>query len=98
MRVKAITTALLVTGLLMLVLWPKFVGPTPATDAPRAAKRQYLRYAAFYVSGILVCIFGAAVGAVFVARQMRNEYREQAKENLNELLEGTLKDHGKSDS
>ncbi|MCB8933612.1 MAG: hypothetical protein H6534_09235 [Chthonomonadaceae bacterium] len=94
MRVKLVTTALLVFGIVLLVGWPWIVGAKPAATAPEQERLRYLlRYGIYFVT-LLLTFFSTAVGAVLVARQARRQLKEEAMENFHSLLEGTLKDHG----
>lgn len=97
MRVKTVTTALLVFGIALLVGWPWIVGPKPPVNAPDAERLRYLLRYGLYFTVLLLTFFSTAVGAMLAARATRRQLREEAMENLHELIEGTLEDHGRKD-
>jgi len=64
-----------------------------ARERRRALARWTLRYAIYFL--VMLTTFAAtAICAALVARQARAEYRKEAVDNLRELIEGTLEDHG----
>lgn len=109
MRLKATVTGLVVFGLLLLALWPWLLGNPPVrpsglesgkttSEQSRQFKERQVRYltrSAVYISLLLLTFFGATVGAWLLVRQARKEYALRTADNLRELIEGTLKDHGK---
>lgn len=91
MRLKIATTASFITGLIMLTLWPVVVGTKP--EGRGVELRHYaLRYG-YYLLALLFVFILTCVLALFLLRKQREEFRAEAKENLRELIEGTLKDH-----
>ena len=90
MRLKILTTALVIFGLALMVMWPAFIGKQPVE---REELARWLLRASFYVMTILVSLVGAAIGAVVLSRRAREEYRAQADANMRDLIEGTLSDH-----
>lgn len=98
MRLKVLTTTAFVFGLLCLLLWPLLLGPRPGPGASRQDLARYgLRFLTYY--GVTSAAFVAtAVFAVLLARQTRREYLERTRENLQDLIEGTLRDHGRKDA
>jgi len=110
MRLSATVTGLVLFGVLLLVLWPWLLGnppdrridtrpggPTAAQQARLLKEKQvrYLTRSAIYISLLMVTFFSATVCAWLLVRQARREYALRTAENLRELIEGTLKDHGK---
>lgn len=94
MRLKVTTTAFLILGLLLLAGWPWIVGQQPPKGDLQAT-REYAARFGIYIIMILLVWFTTALLAVIVARRARKELREEAMQNLQELLEESLKDHGK---
>ncbi|MCX7800373.1 MAG: hypothetical protein N2109_08545 [Fimbriimonadales bacterium] len=95
------TTAVFAFGVLLALGWPWLVGPQPQREAPRRERARYAARFATYVSA-LIAVFGTSgILAILTVRQERARYRREARENLREFLEGTLRDHargsGKSD-
>jgi hypothetical protein len=93
MRLKILTTAFLIFGLALLLSWPWTVGKKPPAGSPRGELLVYARRIFYYTGGTIIVFSLTAVFAVLWARQTRRELSEEAKRNINELLEGTLKDH-----
>lgn len=90
MRLKVLTTAFVVFGLLLMVLYPWLLGPKPHTRHEfQAFAIRYL----IYVSAIVIALIGAGVCSVLILRRAREEYRQAKEELLKQLLEATLKDH-----
>lgn len=95
MWLKIATTASFVTGLLMLALWPWIVGTKP--EGGDELKQYALRYGWYLLATLFVFVLTCALSLLLLRRQ-REEFRKEAKENLRELIEGTLKDHERKDS
>lgn len=91
---KLLTTSCVVTGLLLLVIWPFALKP-PAADAGRQALAEHgVRNLAYFG---LVCFvwLGAASSAVWLAKLQLKQFKEMESENLKSLIEGSLRDHQK---
>ncbi|MFY9235513.1 MAG: hypothetical protein WAO58_13760 [Fimbriimonadaceae bacterium] len=95
MRLKIATTALFIAGVVLLIAWPWFVGEQPPAGASQRARAEYVLRMGLYFIATLLTFFTAAVCAFFVARRTRKELREEAMNNVKELIEGTLHDHKK---
>ena len=95
MFLKVGTTASVATGIILVLLWPLLVGPKPTPDgtAMLAELRDYAQRVVAYISVTMAVWLIAAGFAVFLARHMRRQYREEAMQNLQELIEGALADH-----
>ncbi len=93
MRLKILTTGSLLLGVALLFAWPFLIGPRPPKTAPKLELAHYAeKYLIFF--GITAIVFVmTAFFAWLLARQMRVQYLEQTKENLESLVEGTLQDH-----
>lgn len=95
MRLKLVTTILLVLGLAMLMAWPLLWGGRPGPDAPKKELAEFsLRFLLYFAATALVFL-ATAVCALLLVRRAREEYAEQAGKNLRGLIEGTLRDHGR---
>ncbi len=93
MRLKIVTTTLLVLGLALLVAWPWIVGRQPPAEAPRPELARFAVRLMVYLGATILVFATTAALALLVARQTRIKYREEARRNLKDLIEGTLKDH-----
>jgi hypothetical protein len=89
-RLKILTTALVIFALGLMVSWSFIIGEKPTE---KEALAQWAVRLGFYVMTILISFVGAAIGAVVLSRRAREEYRAQAEANMRELIEGTLSDH-----
>lgn len=99
MRLKVATTAGLIFGLMLLAAWPWLIGPMPkASEVGRRAVQEYAVRFGIYIIVVLLVWASTAVMAIMVARRAREAYREEAMDNLQNLLEETLRDHGKPPS
>ncbi|MBX3117800.1 MAG: hypothetical protein KF784_01960 [Fimbriimonadaceae bacterium] len=96
MWLKIATTISFVTGLLMLALWPWVVGAKPEGTGDEL-KRYALRYGYYLLAVLFVFVLTCAL-SLWLLRRQRAQFREEAKENLKELIEGTLKDHERKDA
>lgn len=95
MRLKVLTTTLVVFGLLLLLAWPIAVGPRPAPNAPRRLKTEWGQRVLVYFGVTSGTWLATAASALLLARQARRQYLNQESHNLKSLIEGTLRDHGK---
>jgi len=82
-----------VFGIILMVGWPYIVGPRPVPDAGTQALAAYGQRLMIYFL-VTVCTWVAvAVLALLIFRQTRDEFLAEERENLQKLIEGTLKDH-----
>lgn len=95
MRLKTLTTTLLVAGVLLMLGWPVFVGAKPAPTTPKKVIARWGVRSLVYFGVTSGVWLSAAVSALLLARQTRREFLLKEKENLQALIEGTLRDHGK---
>lgn len=95
MRLKVLTTALIIFGVVLMLCWPLIVGERPPADAGAqvlAAFGQRLMTYFLITVGVWITV---AVLAIVIARQTREQFLADERENLNKLIEGTLHDHNK---
>lgn len=97
MRLKHVTTALLVLGIALLLAWQPVVGPQPSASEPERAKLVHVLRMGVYFLAVIVTFFLAGLSAYLLARRTRQQYRQEARQNLNDLIEASLHDHRKSD-
>ncbi len=96
MRLKSVTTVLLVAGLLFLLAWPVVVGhkPQPHTDAYRD---WVVRFATYVMLSVLIWV-SVALSALFTVRGIRKQLARERAENLRALLEASSSDHAQNDT
>ncbi len=95
MRLKTITTGLLIFGVILLLgLIPLFAA-NPGTEASFEAKRVYAIQFGVYSMVIFAVAIAVIVCAMFVLRQTSKDLKEQAKLNMQIFVEGSLNDHKK---
>ncbi len=97
MRLKVLTTACLVTALVLMLFFPLLMTTRPGPSQPRLARRAFAVKCLSYIGLTIVVVAGAGAGSLLVMRQVRREYREQAMRNIKEMVEGTLTDHQNRD-
>ncbi len=98
MRLKIATSASMITGLVLLAMWPFIMGARPSSDAPKRAIQEYAARAMACFGVLLIVFFVTIVLAWFVLRQTRREFVLKTSENLENLIEATLEDHAKERS
>ena len=93
MRLKVVTTAFVVIGLLLLIGWPFFLGERPGDEATRLARAEFASRLLIYFAVTCFVWLSAAFCAVMLMRQTRKEFLEEERDNVKELIEGMRKDH-----
>lgn len=92
MRLKVLTTISVLTSIAMLVAWPWMIGPQPEA---RKERLEWILKASQYFVVLLLVLFLTVVLAWLLARKQREEYQKEKLANLQDLIEGTLRDHGR---
>lgn len=95
MRLKIVTTGLLIAGFLFLLLGPLLLTYRPASGASQEEFASFGLMLLTYFTVTALTFLATAVCALMLVRRTKEEYREQASKNLRGLIEGTLKDHGR---
>jgi multisubunit Na+/H+ antiporter MnhC subunit len=89
---KRLIGVLIALGILVMVGWPLIVGAPPPKGSPRSAYRPYVVKGLAIAGTLTVIVVGAGVGAFFLIRRTRDEYRQESMRNLRTLIEGTRED------
>lgn len=92
MLLRAATTFFMVLGLFLAFAFPWLVGAKPHTHAELA---HYSVRFGVYVMSLLGCFIAACICALILVRKVRESYREETRQNLEFLLESTLRTHQK---
>ena len=95
MFLKVLTTAFFLFGILLLVAWPFVIGPRPDPELGKNVLADYALKMAVYVFVLSVAWMAAAVCAWLLTRKLRKELTGRQVENMEGLVEGTLKDHAR---
>ena len=95
MRLKVLTTALVIFGVILMLCWPLIVGERPPADAGTKILAAFGQRMMIYFLITVGVWMSVAVLAVVIARQTRDQFLAEERENLNKLIEGTLHDHNK---
>ena len=90
---KVATTVTLLAGVGMLLAWSSVVGEQPEASAPKEVLARYAIRLSVYFTVTVFMFLATSVLAYFVVRQTRIEYAAERIENLQSLMEGTLRDH-----
>ncbi len=85
-RARIITTALFIFGLATLLSYPMTVGVPPKKSASFVVRKQYATRLTIFFSVASFALLGAAIGAILIARDVRQKFAEQALQNLADLL------------
>ncbi len=93
MRLRVLTTFLLIFGVVWLLSWAWIIGPPPPPKPPKPVARAYAMRISAYLGVLVVTVVASGVCAALVVRQAKQEYREFATRNLKDLVEGSLNDH-----
>ena len=93
MRLKIITTALMITGVAMLLAFPLVIGPQPdRSEGQRALAEYAIKFGSYIIIAVLI-FAGAIVCSIIMLRQIRKEMRQMAEHNMQAFVSGTLEDH-----
>jgi hypothetical protein len=98
MRLKVITTILFILGILGVAALPFLLQGVPGPGAGQQTRVNY-SIGVFVFFGVLSIIWVAVAAlALLIIRRERMAFAAEKKDNLNQLIEGTLKDHGRQQS
>ena len=92
MLLRATTTFFLLLGLFLAFAFPWILGAKPHGHAELA---HYSVKFGIYLIVLLGSFVAACVCALLLVRRVRNSYREQSRQNLEFLIESTLRTHHK---
>lgn len=95
MRLKVVTSGLMIFGLAMLFGLPIMFGRIPRGERTRAAQEAVLATGIYIVVMFFVWL-AVIVCAWLIIRAARRELVETAQENMKSFVEGTLRDHARS--
>ena len=94
MFVKIVTTALVLIGLALLAGLPFALRERPV-DGDQETLARYGAWLLTYFGATCLVWLCAAFSAVFVMRAVKRQLVDDQKENLDGMIEGTLRDHGR---
>lgn len=95
MRLKTVTTGLLIFGLVLTLGFPFFIGGKPEGSGPEFERAQ-MEYAIKFGSYWIVVMFvwvAVLICAWIVFRQTIKNLRKEREQMLTAFVAGTLKDH-----
>ena len=93
MLLRILTTFFLVFGLILTLCFPWLVKARPHEG--KVALQHYSILFGSYLMVTMLCFVGAAICAILMVRQVREAYRLQSRQNLEELVESALRQHQK---
>jgi hypothetical protein len=104
LRLRIGLTVLVLAGIGLLLAWPWLVGPYPAphgvpahgSKEAKALAEYSLRFLG-YIAALLLVFLSTAIMATIVVRRAREEYRQEAMDNMRQLIEATREDYQKKD-
>lgn len=92
---KLFTSASFIFGVVLLVAWPWLLGPQPAaTGTNRRIVAEWGVKALIYFLLCCIAFLSSATGAWLIMRRTRREFTSMSRQNVKELVEGSLRDHG----
>jgi Flp pilus assembly protein protease CpaA len=94
-RLKAATTILFALGLIGVAALPVLLARGPGTGAGRQALAEFGARMTVYFGLLCLVWLAVAVLGLLIVRRERLRFRAEKEANLQELIEGTLKDHAK---
>jgi len=92
MGLKLFTGLMLLATLALLVFRNQIVGPVPQRSAKRAVTLAYAERDLAFTGLLIVTLTCAGIGSIVLVRRANAEYRRLALENMQELIEGTIRD------
>jgi len=85
-RLKVLTTAFLVVGIIILLSYPFTLGASPAPDASKAEVKNYLTRLTVYFGASAFAMLGAAFCATLIVRRTRIEFAEKKLDIFEKLI------------
>ncbi|MHB8636348.1 MAG: hypothetical protein ACYC96_07740 [Fimbriimonadaceae bacterium] len=96
MRLKLATSAALVLGVVLVVMWPWVLQQRPRmTSGHRPLRREVDAFQVMFAGYAGACVFSfmaAGCLAALMMRSAREEFSRQAMANIRELVEGSMED------
>ncbi len=83
---------MLLATISLMIARPLIVGPTPHHPAKRAQALAYSERALGFTALLILTVTGAGLGAIKLTRLAKEEYRRQAQENMQALIQGAIAD------
>ena len=94
MLLRTLTTFFLLFGLILTFAFPWVVKARPH-DGNRVALEHFTVLFGSYLMLVILSFIAAAFCAVLMVRQVRENYRAESRQNLQELVESSLRQHQK---
>jgi hypothetical protein len=94
MLLRILTTFFLLFGIILTLGFPWVLRARPH-GGPRIALEHYTILFGSYLMVIVLSFVAAAVCAILMVRQVRESFRAQSRQNLEELVESSLRQHKK---
>ena len=84
---------MMVVDMVLFVAIGYLMAKAPGRNVPRHDQLAYLARSGVTVIVLLICLLATIVLVWTWMRQVREDYRQAARKNLEVLIEGTLQDH-----
>lgn len=97
MRIKVVVSVLAVLGVLLMLGFPVIYRTHPGDGAPPRELAIFGTRMLAYFGITCVVWLAAAMASIFLVRQARKDFLEMEARNLQELVEGSLRDHQKDE-
>lgn len=98
MRIKIATLSLALTDLALFMALFFVMASKPAKGATRSEEINFVIRTYGLLALLSICLLVTLVFVWIWIQDLREEHSEQTRKNLQELIEGTLQDHGRKPS
>lgn len=96
-KLKIVTTAALVFGVLLMFSGPFLLGKRPPSAERKELARYGVRMGVLFAAASVSFLI-SAYGAYRIIKLQREEYRIELLKNVKELVQGSLNDHQEPES
>jgi methylthioribose-1-phosphate isomerase len=86
---KLLTTACLMVSFILCLVMVWLLGQVKMPHQTRLAQFRHVQEMQITTMLIILCLAGAGFGSVMVVKKARKEYRDEAMENMQALVEET---------
>ena len=98
MRIKLASICFLIADIVLFFTAGYMLANKPPRGAPRSIQVGFAIRSDLVILVLLGSLFTTVLLVLIWAQKVREEYREQSRENLQSLIESTLRDHDRKKS
>jgi uncharacterized membrane protein len=97
MRFKVATISMMIADVILFITSAFYLAMAPGKHATRQEAVGFVIRSYIIVAVLLLSLLVTVVLVWMWMQKLREEFREEAKINLESLIEGTLRDHGRKE-